>query len=175
MATVAQADGTVSPAEIKMLEKVYKVLGVDSKKVFSDVHAAAAGTTGAAPGSSTPQTGFKLDAGLRSLQLTRQRSRHSWLVFSKRTMCLLWHQVLRFRSRSWPARPRGSLVWTRPTVPLPHVAVRPQWSRSELIDVAEDLELMLDGALEHINEASFDAFDMPLTEGVDPIDVRAEV
>ena len=52
---------------------------------------------------------------------------------------------------------------------------RPQWSRSELIDVAEDLELMLDGALEHINEASFDAFDMPLTEGEDPIDVRAEV
>lgn len=44
MATVAQSDGGVSPAEVKMLEKVYKALGVDPKRVFSDVHAVAAGT-----------------------------------------------------------------------------------------------------------------------------------
>jgi uncharacterized tellurite resistance protein B-like protein len=43
MATVAQSDGEVSPAEVKMLEKVYKALGVDAKKVFTDVHAVAAG------------------------------------------------------------------------------------------------------------------------------------
>jgi len=52
---------------------------------------------------------------------------------------------------------------------------RPQWSRQELLDVAEDLELMLDGALERINEASFDAHDMPLTEGEDPVEVRTDV
>jgi len=45
MATVAQADGTVTPAEVKMLEKVYKTLGLDTKRVFTDVHAVAAGTS----------------------------------------------------------------------------------------------------------------------------------
>jgi hypothetical protein len=33
---------------------------------------------------------------------------------------------------------------------------------------------MLDGALERINEASFDAHDLPFTEGDDPVDVNAE-
>jgi len=52
---------------------------------------------------------------------------------------------------------------------------RPEWTREELLDVAADLDLMLDGALEHINEAAFDAYDSPLTEGEDPITVNIEV
>ena len=52
---------------------------------------------------------------------------------------------------------------------------RPEWSREELLDAAADLDLMLDGALEHINEASFDAYDSPLTEGENPITVNIEV
>jgi hypothetical protein len=34
---------------------------------------------------------------------------------------------------------------------------------------------MLDGALEQINEAAFDAFDAPLCEGDDPVDVNSEL
>ena len=52
---------------------------------------------------------------------------------------------------------------------------RPEWSREELLDVAADLELMLDGALEHINEAAFDAHDMALFEGEDPVTVNTEI
>ena len=33
---------------------------------------------------------------------------------------------------------------------------------------------MLDGALEHINEASFEANNIPFTEGDDPIEVNTE-
>ena len=52
---------------------------------------------------------------------------------------------------------------------------RPEWSREELLDVAADLDLMLDGALERINEAAFDAHDMPLCEGDEPVVVNAEI
>ena len=52
---------------------------------------------------------------------------------------------------------------------------RPEWSREELLDVAADLDLMLDGALEHINEAAFDTHDMALFEGDDPVTVNAEI
>ena len=52
---------------------------------------------------------------------------------------------------------------------------RPAWSREELMDVAADMDLMLDGALEHINEAAFDKHDMPFFEGEDPITVNAEI
>jgi hypothetical protein len=54
------------------------------------------------------------------------------------------------------------------------ISSRPQWTREELEDVAADLELMLDGGLDRINEAFFDAIDMALTEGADPIDVNLE-
>ena len=52
---------------------------------------------------------------------------------------------------------------------------RPHWSRAELLDVAADMELMLDGTLEHINEAAFESFDLPLREGEDPLEVNVEV
>ena len=51
---------------------------------------------------------------------------------------------------------------------------RPNWTRSELEDGASDLELMLDGALEHINDASFDAYDIPFSEGDDPVEINPE-
>jgi len=45
MAMVAHSDGDVTPEELKRLESVYKALGVDPKKVFSDVHTVAAKAT----------------------------------------------------------------------------------------------------------------------------------
>lgn len=52
---------------------------------------------------------------------------------------------------------------------------RPQWSRVQLLDVAADLNLMLDGALEQINEASYDAHDVPFTEGDDDLKINMEL
>ena len=62
MATVAQSDGEVSPAEVKMLEKIYKALGVDPKKVFTDIHAVTAGRKPTRPAvAKVEEVGFKLD------------------------------------------------------------------------------------------------------------------
>ena len=52
---------------------------------------------------------------------------------------------------------------------------RTQWSRGELEEIAADAGMMLDGALEHINEATYDSFDAPLTEGDDPIDINQDI
>jgi hypothetical protein len=41
--------------------------------------------------------------------------------------------------------------------------------------VAADLDLMLDGALEQLNEAAYDNYDIPFTEGDDPFEVSAEI
>ena len=179
MTTVAQADGTVSPVEVKMLEKVYKALGVESKKVFSDVHAAAAGAGPITSVARTVETGFKLDhARIAALQQD-----------SERVSALLAGIFREDESQGVPVpEPAVETQAHEPEVAQGLMGLdeahssfvrmllsRPQWSRLELLDVAEDLELMLDGALERINEASFDAHDMPLTEGDDPIEVRAEV
>ncbi len=52
---------------------------------------------------------------------------------------------------------------------------RVQWSRLELEEIAADGDMMLDGALEHINEAAYDSFDAPFTEGDDPIDINQDI
>lgn len=184
MASVAQADGTVTPAEVKMLERVYKTLGLESSKVFTDVHAVAAGTRlPAGAVAKTEVTGFQLDTA-RIAALQKDSDQVSALladIFKEDTPP--------------PASPAEATAVELPTVEAhptssnsglfgldeSHSAFarmllsRPQWSREELLDVASDLDLMLDGALERINEVSFDTHDVPFTEGDDPVDVNPEI
>src|SRR5690606_8061318 len=62
MATMAQADGHVSPAEVKILERAYKALDIDPKQVFRDLHAVAAGASAKrSVARDIERTGFKLD------------------------------------------------------------------------------------------------------------------
>ena len=169
MATLAQADGMVSPDEVKFLEKVYKALGVEPREVFSDIHAIGAGNASSAP---TTKNGFRLDAA-RIAELEKDTARVSALL----------SEIFTEETASPPAPP----VEVEPThdssllgLDEAHSALvrlmlsRPQWTRAELEDAASDLELMLDGALEQVNEACFDAHDIPLCEGEDPIDIHPE-
>jgi hypothetical protein len=41
--------------------------------------------------------------------------------------------------------------------------------------LAQDRGILLDGALERINEASFDKHDQPFSEGDDPVEINQEV
>lgn len=181
MATVAQADGTVTPAEVKMLEKVYKALGLDAKRVFADVHAVAAGTSPQSSISAQPVAkGFQLDtAKIAALQKDSER------------VSALLADIFKEESPQPPVTavvPEAASLDAEAPVAKglfgldeAHSAFarmllsRPQWTREELLDVSSDLDLMLDGALEHINEVSFDTHDIPFTEGEDPIDVNPEI
>lgn len=183
MATVAQSDGEVSPAEVKMLEKVYKALGVDAKKVFTDVHAVAAGVKPtAAAVAKVEETGFKLDpAKIAALQQDTERvSALLANIFTEAedTVTTL-AETLQEPDAEAELEPSSSSAGLL-GLDEAHSALarmmlsRPEWSREELLDVAADLDLMLDGALERINEAAFDAHDMPLCEGDEPVVVNAE-
>lgn len=52
---------------------------------------------------------------------------------------------------------------------------RPSWTRAELADIAADMELMLDGALERVNEAALDAHDNRIADGDDPIEIAQDL
>jgi len=45
LASLVHADGVVAPEEVKLLEKIYKNLGVDTKLLYSDLHIAASPMT----------------------------------------------------------------------------------------------------------------------------------
>lgn len=174
MATLAQSDGFVSPDEVKFLEKVYKALGVEPRRVFSDIHAAG---SGGAPMSTAQaeRQGFRLDAE-RIAALQEDTARVSALL----------SKIFAEEAASTPASPAPAPE-PEPEHESPlgldetHSALlrlllsRPEWTRAELEDAAADLDLMLDGAMEQINEAAFEAFDEPLFEGEDPISVNTEL
>lgn len=183
MAAVAQADGEVSTDEIKMLEKIYKALGVEPKKVFGDIHTAATSESKteiiehSAP--KVENAGFKLDTA-RIAELQKDTEKVSALLSSifreeeVSTPVLIEEKITTENEES--SSVPGLLGLDESHSSLARLLLsRPEWTRDELLDVAADLDLMLDGALEHINEAAFDAYDSPLTEGEDPITVNIEV
>jgi tellurite resistance protein len=176
MAALVQADGVVSPDEVKFLEKVYKALGVEPKRVFSDIHAAGSGSAPVSTVQAEKQ-GFRLDTE-RIAALQEDTVRVSALL----------SKIFAEEADSTPA---PALYAPEPeredeaNAPLglddDHSALlrlllsRPEWTRSELEDAAADLDLMLDGAMEQINEAAFEAFDEPLFEGENPISVNTKL
>ncbi|WP_312309273.1 TerB N-terminal domain-containing protein [Stenotrophomonas indicatrix] len=175
MATLAQVDGMVSPEEVRFLERVYKALGVDPARVFSDVHAprpskAPRALPKAASGA------FQLDPD-RIAALQRDTAQVSALLAN----------IFTDEEATPPDLPSAEAAGAEVesagqllALDQAHSALlrlmlsRPVWTRAELEDSAADMELMLDGALEQINDASFDAYDIPFSDGDDPLEINPE-
>ena len=177
-AVVAYADGNVSHDGIKLLEKIYKLLGVEQEKVYTHLHSMSKFGSGA-PAKNAEASAFTLDA--TRIALLQQDS--------EKVAALLGNIF------TDDAEPEAIMVATpienEPDTAMPesrllgldgaHSAFvrmllsRPLWSRNELADVAIDSEVMLDGALERINEATLDAWDIVCAEGDDPIEINLEI
>lgn len=180
LAHLAQTDGIVSPAEVKILERTYKALGLESKLVYTDLHSNEVPAPAATTLGSTPQIpqGFALDPA-RIAQLQKETEEVSALlanVFAEEVT--QGHaEVGEAPPEEKPARKTTQILGLDAdhSAFLRVLVSRSQWLRTELTDAAADMELMLDGALEHINETVFDAYDAPLTEGDDPVEINHEV
>ena len=188
LAHLCQADGVVSPEEVKFLERVYKTLGLDTQLVYSDLHVVSGaplkGAAAAVPASRTEpkkagvSQSFTLDHE-RIAQLHKETEAVSALlagIFTDDTL----NEAAMPQEESpveEPATAERSMLGLSEDYSsfIRHLVSRPLWTREDLGDVAADMELMLDGALEHINEAMLDMFEAPLTEGDDPIEINQEL
>lgn len=172
MAVVAQSDGAVTPSEITMLERVYKVLGIDPGKVFQDVHAA--GTGGAASlARRREETGFNLDLG-KIATLQRESEVASTIlaqIFTENDEAT--DSDFNVNTQDSDSEDESMAEVTPSTIlglDALHASMarllltRSEWSRGDLEDMASDLEVMLDGSLEVINEAAYTTLDMPFVE-----------
>ena len=183
LAHLAQVDGEVSTAEVKLLERVYKTLQLDPQSLYSDLHVAASGsavgssqTTPSIPGAtpSKPVGEFALDKE-RIAQLQRETEQVSALlaqVFVDDKTAepddVVVEETVEDTSSVCGLDADHSAF-------LRVLVSRTEWSRDELGAVASDMELMLDGALEQINDMAFEHFDMPVTEGEDPFEVNPDI
>ncbi|MBL0121648.1 MAG: TerB N-terminal domain-containing protein [Betaproteobacteria bacterium] len=185
VASIAQLDGVASQAEMKTLEKIYTALGLPSKQLYSDIHVAATGVPETGPSASeqprAPGDAYVLDPA-RIAALQRDSDRVSALLSN--IFVDDAHVIADAAAKVTSTEETDAEITESTTVmgldsvhsAFVHMIIsRPHWSRSELEDVAADMELMLDGALERVNEAAFDKYDLPLTQGDDPIETNTEI
>jgi len=181
---VAQADGYIDPTEMKTLTKIYEMLDLDPQSLYSHAHAAAVEPVTVQTvdfvkpqGYAIPTPPLKPSEGV-SLNMSTIEAKLAETV----AISAILNNIF---TEDEPA--------TQATAPEPTVsdlaiagldpesftfmqvlASKLVWAREELERLAADYNLMLDGTLDSINDASFDHFGGPFFEGDDPIEINAE-
>jgi TerB-C domain len=187
LSALALADGKLRPSAVKHLEKVYQLLGLEASALYSELHVASAapepkgisGPVTAAP-KSRNEGGFKLDAA-RIAALQRDSERVTAMlskVFEEQEPAAPVAAPLpldHVERDSDEKTPRLLGLDPEHSAFLRVLLTRPSWTRAELADIAADMELMLDGALERVNEAALDAYDNRIADGDDPIEIAQDL
>jgi hypothetical protein len=182
LVTVAGADGYVAPAEVDVLKRAFRLLGLDEATVYSSIH-----SLGAAPASGPvtiraagetkryvipapaeakaqrPPDSFTLDMAIVSAKLRD----------SERVASLLG-QVFAEQEQEPVFEPIAGLDEAHSRLLLA-LAKKAAWPRAEYLALAKQHGLLPEGALETINEAAYERAGAPVLEDGDPITVDATV
>ncbi|EAB5852194.1 ATPase, partial [Salmonella enterica subsp. enterica] len=170
--SVACADGKIDPAEIKQLEKIYTSLGLDSSTVTSDIHRLSTAETTPTATLQTPSAtsgAFSLDERI----------------------------LARHESDTTDVRQLLNTIFTEdepadesPAEIPPHAGAgldeahhqlyqrlleKERWARNEVAELCQQFNLMLSGAIEAINDWSFEQVDAPVLDDDDDIYVDLEI
>ena len=191
LVALAASDGSIAPAEMDLLARLFDLLGLEKADAYSQAHAPSdepltrMRTQGApAPEYSlprpAPEEGSRnagavvLDPELIKTRLAESARAASYLagIFADDDAGA---EVAAASSR------RGGTVIADSQVAgldaahnalLSRLAGRLSWAREDFGRVAAELGLLPDGALETLNEAAFEAVGEPVCEGSDPIDIN---
>ena len=197
--SVAAADGYVSPEEIKVLGRIYTLLGLNSDQLHSDLHTLASGPAThpvtvipsdkpiGHPIPRPPEAAIvPTDAGL-----TLDKQRIAEVMASTREVTQLLTEIFdgpigEGAEESDPdeitidddeqTTSESALdgLDSLHAELVRYLAQRRIWSREEFEQTAGELGLMPAGAIETINDAAFERCDEPLLEGDDPLEVNDE-
>jgi uncharacterized tellurite resistance protein B-like protein len=189
LASLAKADGVVSAEGVKLLERMYRTLQLDPQLVYSHLH------NDGDLQSRTAANGDEVSIRNRK-NLTLNADRIARLQHETATVSALLATV--FVEEDIPAAiisEHSAIVDASAhekseaaAVPSPLPGLdrelsaflvlllsRPVWLREELIAAATDMQVMLDGALEQINDAALETLGSLLVEGDDPVYVETEL
>lgn len=170
--SVACADGKIDPAEIKQLEKIYASLGLDSSSVTSDIHRLSTAETTPTVTLQTPSatsSAFSLDE--------RILARHESDTTDVRQL------LNTIFTEDEPADESPAEIPSHTGVGLdePHYQLyqrlleKEHWARNEVAELCQQFNLMLSGAIEAINDWSFEQVDAPVLDDDDDIYVDLEI
>jgi hypothetical protein len=191
LVALAASDGTIAPAELDLLARLFDLLGLEKANAYSQAQAPRDETLTRMRTEGAPAPDFALPR-----QVPAESSRNVGAVFldpeliktrvaeSARAASYLAEvfteddagaEVAAASSR------KGGTVIAESQVAgldaahnalLGRLAGRLSWTREDFGRVAAELGLLPDGALETLNDAAFEAVGEPVCEGSDPIDIN---
>lgn len=177
--SVAHADWYIDPKEVKQLEKLYTSLGFDKSQVLSDIHAASADVpvtvalrdqeaTHAIPQPADAAPSFVLNEELIRIreQETRQVRDVLENIFTEHVEEPATVEIS--EQTTQPASPLDGLDRAHQAL-FARLGEQTHWERSAVYGICKELGLMLDGAMEVLNEWAFDTVNAPLLDDGDPI------
>jgi tellurite resistance protein len=185
MVGIAQADGDIAPAELKVLTNIYKMLGLDIQTLYSHAHAAAIDPVTVKPADflkpsqyaiptapSKSAEGISLDMNSVKAKLAETIAVSAMLnnIFTEDEPVPSKVPVLETSVSDVPIAGLDYDSFTFMRV----LASKAMWAREELEKLAADHNLMLDGTLDNINDASYDHFGGLFFEGDDPLEINTE-
>lgn len=181
--SVAFADGRIDPKEVKQLEKLYTTLGLNKEQVTSDLHTLAAanepvtvGLRDTEPTFSIPTPtvepvkpkGFSLNEELIRIRTEETRQVKGVLegIFADPEEDQSENDITTTTSPS--ENPLSALDKAHQDF-FHRLLQQETWERSALHELCKELGLMVDGAMEVLNEWSFDNANAPLIDDGDPV------
>lgn len=178
MIRVALADGKISPDEIKQMEKLYTSLGLDKTLVTSDIHGLTTTHASDIPKGGKPSEasgGFRLDDTILARHESETKDVQGILgsIFTEDELEETVEDI-EAPAEDVPDEDEDGLDSAHRKL-METLLTREKWERSEFESLSEGLGLMADGALETINDWSFDQVDAPLLEDDDDIYVMLDI
>lgn len=182
--SVAHADGRIDPQEIKQLEKFYTTLGLDKKQVASDIHALAASSEPVTVGLRDPDTSFTIPRPTPESTTGKGFSLNEELIRIREEETRQVKGVLEgiFSDQAEEEADTGPVpaLVQHPSTPLNaldevhqnlfhRLLAQETWERSAIHELCKELGLMVDGAMEVLNEWAFDNANAPLIDDGDPV------
>ena len=172
---VVSGSGVIEHAEVKVLEKIFALLGLEAATLYQRLHGLAANPTNDAPDLPPKATSgpLRLDAGkIARLKATSDEvTRKLAAIFVEEAVATEAPLEAAPALDAGAANPLGLALDRAHGELLALIFTRAQWTRAEFEEVCADKGLMPDGAIERINEAAFDEFNQPLIDGEDPLEI----
>jgi uncharacterized tellurite resistance protein B-like protein len=187
LVSVAWADGRIDPDEVKMLSKLYAMLGLDSAAVHDDIqsmHGAASAETG--PVTIMPATAassHRIPPEQKKAvpkEITLDASRIEYIEGETAKLVRALSTVFEDDEEvatSDPIPPHSSIggLDSAHSALVVRLGAQMSWDREAYETLAEELGLFPGSALEVINDVAFDLCDEPLLEGEDTLHLNSSV
>jgi len=175
---IAAADGQIVPAEVKVLEAIYKSMGLDQQDLYSSLHsmsgAAVAKSSLGENAAKTAPIALDMDRVSATLHDTQKASTLLASIFEDDEPELNSEPIIEDLDVEKAEEVFPGLDGAH-TQLLQELLERDEWPRADFELLAGSLKLMADGAMETINEWAFDLYDDAIIEDDDPLTIYREL